>query len=326
MMALRNALLVVLALGLAGWLAGCAAPEVKPPPKVEPPPPDPKIVLAAKANSAMERGVKEYEAGNFDESVKELQASLDFGVLPIERQLEARKLMAFSHCLQKRLPLCRAEFRKILEINPNYELRPAEVGHPDWGSVFRTERERVLADLLEERRKQELGRLAPAERLLAEGIHKFDTGEFAAALKFFQDAQKEGLTTREDRLRALKFAAFAHCVENRTRECRAEFMKIFEIEPDFDLTAAESGHPSWGRVFLAAKRDAKATAARNAKRPAGSQPPAKSAPTGPAPATPSSRASSSAASPAAAAPGPTPPKANPAPVPPKAATPPKAGS
>jgi tetratricopeptide (TPR) repeat protein len=254
------------ALAVALLLGACAAPEVKPPPAPTPTPApiDPRIVLLAKANKSFDLGVKDYDGGSFDDSVKNLQDALDIGVLALEKQLDARKLMAFSHCLQKRVPLCRAEFRKMLEIAPTYQLKPAEAGHPDWGTVFRTERDRVLADIVEERRRQDLARLAPAERLLAEAQFKYEAAEFAAALKLFQEAIKEGLTAREDRIRAHKLSAFSHCVENRSRDCRAEFAKALEIDADFDLTPAESGHPSWGRVFTQTKREVKAAQARAA--------------------------------------------------------------
>jgi hypothetical protein len=250
---------------LIALLGACAAPEVKPPapqPAPAPPPIDPRVVLLAKANKSFDLGVKDYDAGSFDEAVRNLQDALDIGVLTLERQLDARKLMAFSHCLQKRVPLCRAEFRKMLEIAPTYQLKPAEAGHPDWGTVFRTERDRVLADIVEERRKQDMARLAPAERLLAEAQFKYEGAEFGAALKLFQEALKEGLAAREDRIKAHKLSAFSHCVENRARDCRGEFTKAFEIDGDFDLTPAESGHPSWGRVFAQTKRDFKAAQAR----------------------------------------------------------------
>jgi hypothetical protein len=271
------------ALALSLWLAACATPEVKPPPKPEPPPPDPRVALMAKADDAFERGTREYDAGNFDSAVRELQASLDFGVMPTPKQLDARKTMAFSHCLQKRVADCRAEFRKILEISPNYELKPTEVGHPDWGSVFKTERDRVLADLLEERRQQELAKLPLPERYLADGMHRYDAGEFAAALRLLQDAMREGLASREDRLKATKHSAFCYCLDGKSRECKAEFSKLFDIDANFDLRPEEAGHPSWGRVFAQAKREAKATRKPDPKKPASASPAASPTASNPGP-------------------------------------------
>jgi hypothetical protein len=33
---------------------------------------------------------------------------------------------------------CRDEFRKVLEIDPSFDLRDDEAGHPTWGPVFRS--------------------------------------------------------------------------------------------------------------------------------------------------------------------------------------------
>ena len=34
---------------------------------------------------------------------------------------------------------------------------------------------------------------------------------------------------------------------------REEFQKILDIAPDFELTPAEAGHPTWGPVFRSVK-------------------------------------------------------------------------
>jgi len=55
----------------------------------------------------------------------------------------------------------------------------------------------------------------------------------------------------------MKYAAFTMCLDAKYRDCRAEFLKIYEIEPAFDLTPAEAGHPSWTKTFASAKAEAK---------------------------------------------------------------------
>jgi hypothetical protein len=55
----------------------------------------------------------------------------------------------------------------------------------------------------------------------------------------------------------MKYAAFTLCLQNKVRECRAAFLRIYDVEPRFDLTPAEAGHPSWTKTFAAAKAQAR---------------------------------------------------------------------
>ena len=60
----------------------------------------------------------------------------------------------------------------------------------------------------------------------------------------------------------------ATACENKYHDCRAEFIKIYDVDPDFDLTPAEAGHPSWTKTFAAAKVQAqKALKDKEAERP-----------------------------------------------------------
>jgi hypothetical protein len=51
-------------------------------------------------------------------------------------------------------------------------------------------------------------------------------------------------------------------VTNRPKACRESFDALLRVSPGFELTAAEAGHPQWGRVFLAAKAASARTTAR----------------------------------------------------------------
>ena len=55
-----------------------------------------------------------------------------------EDKIRATKFSAFSYCLSNRPSLCRAEFEKLLLLKPDFDLEPAEAGHPSWGPSFRT--------------------------------------------------------------------------------------------------------------------------------------------------------------------------------------------
>lgn len=248
--------------------AGCAEMGKQETPK----PAAPQIteeVLRARAQEQLAQGVKQYEAGDFDNAVKSLTASLDHGLLSKVDQSRARKLLAFTHCVQGREQQCRDEFRKAFEINPDFALTPAEDGHPIWGPVYRS----VRTQLITEREAAQPKPLIPrgkAEQMMADGMVKYDAGEYAEAYKLLGASLKEGLKDKADQVKAMKTMAFTLCLRDRFRECRHEFIKIYDVDPDFDLSPAEAGHPSWTKTFASAKAQAhKNMAAKQKKEKAG---------------------------------------------------------
>jgi Tfp pilus assembly protein PilF len=84
-------------------------------------------------------GLRVYESGRFADAAQYLQRALDFGLGKTD-QLAAHKHLAFIHCAAGREPQCRDEFRLALAIDPLFDLKPAEAGHPTWGPVFRSVR------------------------------------------------------------------------------------------------------------------------------------------------------------------------------------------
>ena len=91
-----------------------------------------------------------------------------------------------------------------------------------------------------------------AESTLDQGIRQYDNGDYRIASRTIQAALDEGLTTRSQ-ARAHKYLAFIHCISGQESQCRDEFRKALEIEPDMQLRAEESGHPIWGPVFRSVK-------------------------------------------------------------------------
>lgn len=83
-------------------------------------------------------GVKEYEEGNYIASVNALQSVLETRLAGSDDKVDAYKYLAFIQCISGRERLCKDYFRKILAIQPNFELTPAEAGHPLWGFAFRS--------------------------------------------------------------------------------------------------------------------------------------------------------------------------------------------
>lgn len=116
-----NTMRKILLVTLVGWLAGCASGPMK--------------VFESKADQALSAGIDAYSEGKYPDAVKNLQRALDQG-LSVSDQVTAHKYLAFTHCVSGKERLCREEFRKALDINPNLELEPAEAGHPIWGPVF----------------------------------------------------------------------------------------------------------------------------------------------------------------------------------------------
>jgi Tfp pilus assembly protein PilF len=83
-------------------------------------------------------GVRAYEDGELAYSAKLLQASLDSGLRSTSDRVRAHKYLAFIHCASSRVQQCRDEFRKALDLDPSFDLRENEAGHPTWGPAFRS--------------------------------------------------------------------------------------------------------------------------------------------------------------------------------------------
>jgi tetratricopeptide (TPR) repeat protein len=279
-------LLPLLALLLA---AGCVQQptQTSAPPQKPAAPQITEESLRTRAQEQLAQGQRQYEAGEYDAAAKSLSAALDHGLLSKQDQSRARKLLAFIHCGGGREVLCRDEFRKAFEIYPEFALTPAEDGHPIWGPVYRNVRTQLIAEReASNQRRTTFTPTAKSEQTLQAGMIKYDAGDYVASAKLLEQAYKEGLGTKELQVRTLKHLAFSQCLQDRYRECLATFISIYDIDPEFDLTPAEAGHPSWTRTFAGAKAQAKKSIAdkaaqdkaRTAKDKAPAAPPAASVP------------------------------------------------
>jgi tetratricopeptide (TPR) repeat protein len=224
-------------------------------------------VLRDRAKEQLAQGIKQYDAGDFDNAAKNLSGSLDHGLLSKQEQATARKYLAFIYCVANKEQTCRDEFRKAFEIYPDFALTAAEDGHPIWGPVYRSVRTQLIAE-----REAAAGKpmsLLPrgkAESLLADGLVKYDAGEFEASHKLLQASLTEGLKDKGDQVKAMKYSAFCTCLLGHYHDCRNEFVKIYDVDPNFDLTPAEAGHPSWTKTFASAKAIAKKKLEHEAKQ------------------------------------------------------------
>jgi Tfp pilus assembly protein PilF len=88
------------------------------------------------SSSPFKLALQQYEAGNYDESLKNFEGALRNGLTSKER-VSAHKHLAFIHCASSRERQCREEFRRALAVDPSFELDAAEAGHPVWGPIFR---------------------------------------------------------------------------------------------------------------------------------------------------------------------------------------------
>lgn len=85
------------------------------------------------------------------------------------------------------------------------------------------------------------------------GIKDYEDGNYGDAQAHLQAALDSGLKNRSDQVKAHKYLAFTYCVTAREAKCRDEFRKALDIDPAFELTVAEAGHPTWGPAFRSVK-------------------------------------------------------------------------
>ncbi len=124
--------MLYLLLLLCGLLAGCESGPVKQMTT------DIKSVFETpKGDPELAAGIRSYEEGHYETAQRELQSALKAGLNSFGA-IKAHKYLAFINCASGRETRCREEFRKVLWLDPDFTLAPAEAGHPTWGPVFRS--------------------------------------------------------------------------------------------------------------------------------------------------------------------------------------------
>lgn len=93
---------------------------------------------------------------------------------------------------------------------------------------------------------------AAGSNYLGEGVRNYEEGNYRTSARRIQYALEEGLS-RPDRVKAHKYLAFIACVSGQQLTCREEFSIALELDPSFELDAAEAGHPTWGPVYKSVK-------------------------------------------------------------------------
>jgi hypothetical protein len=139
---------------LASLLCACATDDQAkkaevPPPQpvvVEParppaPPPETPEQIAEKAARAaaqveLDSITALYNNGDYHGEIKRFGSSYEVLKPYKDLELDGLKYTAFSYCLIGRTALCRQQFEKAIKLDPSFDLKPGEKGHPLWGPVF----------------------------------------------------------------------------------------------------------------------------------------------------------------------------------------------
>ena len=92
---------------------------------------------------------------------------------------------------------------------------------------------------------------------LKDGITLYNNGNYNEAIKRLNSAEIWGSRDKGVQVEAAKYMAFSYCVTNRQSLCRQQFERLLKLDPGFELSPGEKGHPLWGPVFAKAKRNLK---------------------------------------------------------------------
>lgn len=102
------------------------------------------------------------------------------------------------------------------------------------------------------------GTVSPAQSAaratVASARAAYNAGDYERTLYILGHAHDIDGATTDTQIEAHKLTAFSYCVTNRVSLCRLEFAKILDLDPHFELSTAEKGHPIWGPAFEAARR------------------------------------------------------------------------
>jgi Tfp pilus assembly protein PilF len=96
--------------------------------------------IGTSAEKDLAAGIRAYENGDYEDAERLLERSLEENLTFKSDKINAHKYLAFTTCVSNEERKCREHFRKILELDPRFELDRNEAGHPIWGPVFRSVR------------------------------------------------------------------------------------------------------------------------------------------------------------------------------------------
>src|ERR1700741_1690568 len=90
-----------------------------------------------------------YDGGDYEGAQKLYESALKEGLKDKADQVKALKHIAFTYCLRDKYRECRSAFVKVYDPAPDFDLTPAEAGHPNWTKTFaaaKAQAKKAIAD------------------------------------------------------------------------------------------------------------------------------------------------------------------------------------
>jgi hypothetical protein len=119
----------IASLFLVATIAGCAIPT----------PPTVSItdLTTRPGDKTLLEGVNAYEEAQYFKAEKLLNEALGLGLTVKKDGALAYKYLAFIYCTSNRINDCRNAFKAAREADPSFVLSKKEVGHPQWGPIYK---------------------------------------------------------------------------------------------------------------------------------------------------------------------------------------------
>ncbi len=124
----RHVCTALAALSLGALLAGCAAPPAQV---------GLSDLSARPGEKALLAGIRAYEEAQYADAEKSLTEGLAAGFTVKKDASLAHKYLAFIYCTSARTEECKQAFLAARAADPNFSLTKKEVGHPQWGPVYK---------------------------------------------------------------------------------------------------------------------------------------------------------------------------------------------
>ena len=94
-----------------------------------------------------------------------------------------------------------------------------------------------------------------AAETLQAGVRLYEDGQYDLSAERLRRALKLGLRSTPDLIQAHKHLAFILCATGKTDACADSFRAVLKLDPGFELSKAEAGHPMWGPVFVNVRKE-----------------------------------------------------------------------
>ena len=118
----------IAAMSLAPLLVACATPPAQV---------GLSDLSARPAEKALLSGMRSYEEAQYPEAEKSLTEALAADFTVKKDASLAHKYLAFIYCTSARMEECKQAFLAARAADPSFSLSKKEVGHPQWGPVYK---------------------------------------------------------------------------------------------------------------------------------------------------------------------------------------------